>query len=366
MHKIKDISLVIVTISILLASCGTTKQSQTVEEEIVEQSVKIETFNDVEAVVEDAQESVWDEIYRKAKEAEEKKKQIAAALEEAERLEAEKNKEIEELPEEIIEEELDITDVSVIGDITAEITEEITEEESEEEISEEILIQEEKEQVRILDAEKEDESELTAWTILKVENDAFEIEKEPETELKERDIATDRILYGNPDEAEENVSALISGEEKIETEGVKVVNIYLPAEEKVEESQITAEEILALGSKYESKRHQQQIADMGYEEIAGKILKFLDEVWPIVVVVVSLIIVIVLFVILGKKIINPRAKKKTEDEEELGIELPAEGVVVVRPGAEEGEEFPIEKELLEKGLNTWKPKVDTEEELIPD
>lgn len=364
MHKIKDISLVlIVTISILLASCGTTKQSQTVEEEIVEQSVKIETFNDVEAVVEDAQESVWDEIYRKAKEAEEKKKQIAAALEEAERLEAEKNKEIEELPEEIIEEELDITDVPVIGDIT----EEITEEESEEEISEEILIQEEKEQVRILDAEKEDESELTAWTILKVENDAFEIEKEPETELKERDIATDRILYGNPDEAAiESVSALSSGEEKIETEGVKVVNIYLPAEEKVEESQITAEEILALGSKYESKRHQQQIADMGYEEIAGKILKFLDEVWPIVVVVVSLIIVIVLFVILGKKIINPRAKKKTEDEEELGVELPSEGVVVVRPGAEEGEEFPIEKELLEKGLNTWKPKVDTEEELIPD
>lgn len=363
MHKIKDISLVlIVTISILLASCGTTKESQIVEEEIVEQSVKIETFNDVEAVVEDAQESVWDEIYRKAKEAEEKKKQIAAALEEAERLEAEKNKAIEELPEEIIEEELDITDVPVIGDIT----EEIIAEESEEEISEEIVIQEEKELVRILDEEKKDESELTAWTILKVENDAFEKENEPEIELKERDITTDRILYGNPDEVSENVSALIPGEEKIETEGVKVVNIYLPAEEKVEESQITAEEILALGSKYESKRHQQQIADMGYEEIAGKILKFLDEVWPIVVVVVSLIIVIVLFVILGKKIINPKAKKKTEDEEELGIELPSEGVVVVRPGAEEGEEFPIEKELLEKGLNTWKPKVDTEEELIPD
>lgn len=361
MRKKKDILFVLViTISILLASCGTIKENEISEEEKIEQ-VQIETFNDVGAVVKDAQDSVWDEIYRKAKEAEERRRQIVEALEEAERLEAEKNAEIEAIPEEITvnEEELDIVDVTTIVDITEEVVEE-----SNEEPSREIEAQEKKELVRILEEEKVDEHELTPWTILKAENDIFKEESAPEIELKERDTTADRILYGNPSEDSESISAIIPEEEKVETSGLKVVNIYLPEEEKVEESQIRAEEILALGRKYESQRHQQQITDMGYEEIAGEVLKFLDEVWPILVVVLSLIVVIVLFVILGKKIINPKEKGKAIEDE--GIELPAEGVVVVRPGAGESgsEEPPIEKDLLEKELKNgalWKPKVDTED-----
>ena len=290
----------------------------------ISQPVEVpETVGGEKPTVSEASDAVWEEISRKAQEKEEAKRRIAEALAEAERLEAERleaeHAEAERLEAERLAEE------QRLAEEAARLAEE-----------ERLRAEEEARWSHNVDVEPEEivveepdpwkiSGEDTASTVMSdVEDESYSI----------RDTSADRILEGDPSTSGIPSWLLSPNEQGTQTSSPEVVNIYHPIVEEKDESTVTAEDILAIGTKYEANRESKlAVKEMNREQLVERILEILELVGPYILMGLCALFVILILRFLVKKIINP--KRKTKEKVAEGVEVVADGYMVSRPGTEE-------------------------------
>ena len=149
-----------------------------------------------------------------------------------------------------------------------------------------------------------------------------------------RDTSADRILEGDPSTSGIPSWLLSPNEQGTQTSSPEVVNIYHPIVEEKDESTVTAEDILAIGTKYEANRESKlAVKEMNREQLVERILEILELVGPYILMGLCALFVILILRFLVKKIINP--KRKTKEKVAEGVEVVADGYMVSRPGTEE-------------------------------
>lgn len=310
----------------MFASCATKTPSVTKDslEHIpaeLQQAEVPETLGGEKPVVSEASDDVWNEIQRKAQEAEEAKRKIAEAFAEAERLEAERL-EAERLEAERIEAER----------LEAERLAE------EQRLAEEARIRAEEDALAAheIDVEPEIiEEESDPWKIAGEDESVSIVSDTTDESYGIRDTSSDRILEGDPKSTDMPSWLLSPTEQNTDvTSAPEVVNIYHPIQEEQYTEVVTADDILALGSKYEATRESKlSVKEMNREQLVSKILDIVEMTGPYILMALCALFIILILRFLVKKVMNPKRKKKTESEE--GVEVVADGYMVSRPGAEE-------------------------------
>ena len=302
----------------------------------IQQPVEVpETLGGEKPMVSEASDALWEEINRKAQEAvnrkaqedEKAKRKIAEAFAEAERLEAEKI-EAERLEAERLAEEQRL----------AEEAARLAEEERLRAEEERLRAEEEARQSHNIDVEAEEivVDEPDPWKISGEDTASTVVSDVVDESYVIHDTSADRILEGDPSTTG-MPSWLLSPNEQvqeIQTSSPEVVNIYHPIVEEKEEDTVTAEDILAIGTKYEANRESKlAVKEMNREQLVAKILEILELTGPYILMGLCAVFVILILRFLVKKIINPKRKAKEKVEE--GVEVIADGYMVSRPGTEE-------------------------------
>ena len=340
--KFKNIGIRIAATSLaisMMASCATKTPAVTVDpmdipmdtSQEIQQPVEVpETLGGEKPTVSEASDALWEEINRKAQEAEEAKRKIAEALAEAERLEAEKIEaeriEAERIEAERIEAER-LAEEQRLAEEAARLAEE-----------ERLRAEEEARQSHNIDVEAEEivVDEPDSWKISGEDTASTVVSDIVDESYVIHDTSADRILEGDPSTTS-MPSWLLSPDEhvqEIQTSSPEVVNIYHPIVEEKEEDTVTAEDILAIGTKYEANRESKlAVKEMNREQLVAKILEILELTGPYILMGLCAVFVILILRFLVKKIINPKRKAKEKVEE--GVEVIADGYMVSRPGTEE-------------------------------
>ena len=317
----------------MMASCATKTPAVTVDSmdtpQEIKQPVEVpETIGGEKPTVSEASDAVWEEISRKAQEAEEAKRKIAEALAEAERLEAERLEterlEAERAEAERLEAER-LAEEQRLAEEAARLAEE-----------ERLRAEEEARRSHNVDVEPEEivVEEPDPWKI-SGEDTASTVKSDVEDESYSiRDTSADRILEGDPSTSGIPSWLLSPNEQGTQTSSPEVVNIYHPIVEEKDESTVTAEDILAIGTKYEANRESKlAVKEMNREQLVERILEILELVGPYILMGLCALFVILILRFLVKKIINP--KRKTKEKVAEGVEVVADGYMVSRPGTEE-------------------------------
>lgn len=314
-------------------SCATKTPTVTVDpmdtSQAISQPVEVpEIVGGEKPTVSEASDAVWEEISRKAQEAEEAKRKIAEALAEAERLEAERLEterlEAERAEAERLEAER-LAEEQRLAEEAAKLAEE-----------ERLRAEEEARRSHNVDVEPEEivVEEPDPWKI-SGEDTASTVKSDVEDESYSiRDTSADRILEGDPSTSGIPSWLLSPNEQGTQTSSPEVVNIYHPIVEEKDESTVTAEDILAIGTKYEANRESKlAVKEMNREQLVERILEILELVGPYILMGLCVLFVILILRFLVKKIINP--KRKTKEKVAEGVEVVADGYMVSRPGTEE-------------------------------
>lgn len=314
-------------------SCATKTPAVTVDpmdtSQEISQPVEVpETVGGEKPTVSEASDAVWEEISRKAQEAEEAKRKIAEALAEAERLEAERLEterlEAERAEAERLEAER-LAEEQRLAEEAARLAEE-----------ERLRAEEEARRSHNVDVEPEEivVEEPDPWKI-SGEDTASTVKSDVEDESYSiRDTSADRILEGDPSTSGIPSWLLSPNEQGTQTSSPEVVNIYHPIVEEKDESTVTAEDILAIGTKYEANRESKlAVKEMNREQLVERILEILELIGPYILMGLCAVFVILILRFLVKKIINP--KRKTKEKVAEGVEVVADGYMISRPGTEE-------------------------------
>ena len=334
-------------VALMLTSCITNKPIEVAEatpsaEAAATAAEMPKTTNDVQPNVTAADEATWAEIEERQRQQE----LIRQALEEAARLEAERIEkerlEAERLEAERLEaERLEAERLAEEQRLEQERLE--AERIEAERLEAERLAEEQRlaEQAALEAQEEEnplayilDETVMepeTGWTIKPEDASVYVPSATTDVEITERSTESDRILSG--ENGNNMPSWLMSPKEQEEVSlgsSLQVVNVYQPLEQEKEESEVTADDILAFGSVYTADRESKvPVKNMDKEQIVAKLVELSIKGIPYAIIAAALIVSILLLKFLKKKI-NPMRKRKIKEQE--GVEVVADGFMVARPG----------------------------------
>lgn len=335
-------------IAFMLTSCITNRPIEVAEpappaEPAAAPAEMPKTTNDVQPNITAADEATWAEIEERQRQQE----LIRQALEEAARLEAERIEqerlEAERLEAERIEAER-LAEEQRLEQERLEAERLEAERLEAERLEAERLAEEQRlAELEALEAQEEEnplayildevEPEPEVGWIVKTEDPSAYIPSEtPVVEIQERTTESDRILSG--ENGNNMPSWLMSPKEQEEValgSSLQVVNIYQPLEQEKEESNVTADDILAFGSVYTADREAKvPVKDMDREQRVAKIIEIGKKGVPYAIIALALIISFLLLKFLKNKVINPTRKRKIKEQE--GVEVIADGFMVARPG----------------------------------